>query len=121
MPDPTPTASPADQSSAEAAPPEAEATCDVHHLGADLDDARLAAEFGRLSGRTMETITYEATASVEAWATVRFKGESEVTEVRAQRPEVSHVEEQFLAARGGAAAGGEIEIVSLRVRRVGRV
>ncbi|HSI36280.1 MAG: hypothetical protein ACAI43_23075 [Phycisphaerae bacterium] len=115
-PDPAQTAPTIPEVPAEyASAPVASASEYVGHLGALLDDARVAAEFGRLSGRTMEQVGYARTAGVEAWASVRPSGGSEMMPVRVMRPEIAHVEEQVRAA-GGA---GPVEIVWLHVRRFG--
>jgi N-methylhydantoinase A len=106
------------------APPVAEASKTVVQLGADLDDARLAAEYGQVSGRTMEVIPYERTASVEAWADVRFKGQSHELQVRIGRPSWEEIEAKFKAAYeanyGRAPTDRPVEIVTVRVRRIGR-
>jgi N-methylhydantoinase A len=106
------------------APPVAEASKTVVQLGADLDDARLAAEYGRVSGRTMEVIPYERTAAVEAWADVRFKGQSHELQVRIGRPSWAEIEAKFIAAYeatyGRVPAGRAVEVVTVRVRRIGR-
>ena len=107
------------------APPVADASRTVVHLAAQLDDARLAAEFGMLSGQTMDRIGYEQTASVEAWADVRFRGQSHELTVRVDRPAIEHIVERFRAAYheryGWRPAERPIDIVTLRVRRLGRV
>jgi N-methylhydantoinase A len=96
----------------------------VVHLRDQIDDARLAAEFGGLSGQTMDAIPYDQTASVEAHADVRFRGQSYELKVRVQRPTLEHIRDEFLRAYvqayGQAPAGREIEIVTLRVRRTAR-
>lgn len=106
------------------APPVAESSKTVVQLGEELDDARLAAEYGQISGRTMETIGYEQTAAVEAWADVRFKGQSHELKVRVMRPDREQIEEAFRAAYttayGQLPEGKAVEIVTLRVRRLGR-
>jgi N-methylhydantoinase A len=105
------------------APAVAESSKTVLQLGADLDDARLAAEFGQISGRTMEAVTYEQTAGVEAWADVRFKGQSHELKVRLTRPSWEEIERQFHAAYehayGRLPTARAIEVVTLRVRRIG--
>jgi N-methylhydantoinase A len=107
------------------APPVADASHTVVHLGEALDDARLAAEFGDLSGQTMDVIPYDKTASVEAWADVRFKGQSHELTVRVERPASNHINDQFTAAYraryGRVPENRPIEIVTLRVRRFGRI
>jgi N-methylhydantoinase A len=106
------------------APPVADASRTVVHLGSALDDARLAAEFGAISGQTMDVIPYEQTASIEAWADVRFKGQSHELTVKVERPANDHIAGQFAEAyrtRYGQIPERQIEIVTLRVRRFGRV
>jgi N-methylhydantoinase A len=106
------------------APPVAEASKTVVQLGEQLDDARLAAEYGYVSGKTMEVISYEQTAAVEAWADVRFKGQSHELKVRVGRPSREEIEGKFLeayaVAYGRVPSGRAVEIVTLRVRRLGR-
>jgi len=106
------------------APPVAESSKTVVHLGAELDDARLAAEYGQISGRTMETIPYEQTAAVEAWADVRFKGQSHEIKVRVMRHGWEEISAGFVAAYesiyGQVPANRQVEIVTLRVRRIGK-
>jgi N-methylhydantoinase A len=106
------------------APPVAEASKTVVHLGEALDDARLAAEFGQISGRTMETIPYDRTAAVEAWADVRFRGQSHELKVRVGRPSLAEIGERFreayAAIYGRVPEGREAEVVTVRVRRIGR-
>ncbi len=107
------------------APPVGDVSKTVVHLGEQLDDDRLAAEFGGLSGQTMDVIPYEQTAAVEVFADVRFKGQSHELNVRVHRPSREHIAERFLEAyreRYGEPPGGKaIEVVTLRVRRIGRV
>jgi N-methylhydantoinase A len=106
------------------APPVVDASKTVLHLRGQLDDARIAAEFGQISGQTMQAIGYEQTSAVEAHADVRFRGQSHEVKVQVLRPGVEHIRKQFLAAYGQlfgrAPEGREIEIVTLRVRRIGR-
>ena len=106
------------------APPVADASKTVVHLRDQLDDARLAAEFGQISGQTMQSIPYDQTAVVEAYADVRFKGQSHEVKVRALRPSIDHVREQFLAAYeqlyGRVPQNRPIEVVTLRIRRIGK-
>lgn len=96
----------------------------VVHLGPQLDDARLAAEFGLISGQTMDVIPYEQTASVEVYADARFRGQSHELTVRIQRPTREHIAERFIDAYrqryGQVPLDRDVEIVTLRVRRVGR-
>ena len=106
------------------APPIAEASQTVVHLGDQLDDDRLAAEFGRISGKTMEAITYEQTASVQAFADVRFRGQSHEVTVPVDWRMRENIGRRFLDAYGAryghVPTGRAVEIVTLRVRRVAR-
>jgi N-methylhydantoinase A len=107
-----------------AAAPVADASQTVVHLGDRLDDARLAAEYTRISGMTLEQIPYEQTESVEAWADVRFRGQSHELKVRATRPMLESVEQAFRTAYveryGSVPDGKPVEIATIRVRRIGR-
>ncbi|HEX4796858.1 MAG TPA: hydantoinase/oxoprolinase family protein [Humisphaera sp.] len=106
------------------APPVADASKTVVHLGEQLDDARLAAEFGAVSMETIGAIPYEQTAAVEAYADVRFRGQSHEVKVRAQSPSNEQIKASFLkeyeTLYGKAPVDRPIEIVTLRVRRIGR-
>jgi len=106
-------------------PPVADVSKTVVHLGEQLDDARLVAEFGGLSGQTLDVIPYEQTALVEAHADVRFRGQSHELKVRVDRPTRDHITQRFLEdyerAYGLAPTGRAIEIVTLRLRRAARV
>ena len=96
-----------------AAAPVADASQTVVHLGDKLDDARLAAEYTRLSGITMDHVPYEQTESVEAWADVRFRGQSHELKVRTQRPSLDAIGDGLprvvrpaLRLRAAGAGGG---------------
>jgi N-methylhydantoinase A len=107
------------------APPVADASKTVLHLRAQLDDARVAAEYGYLSGLTSDVISHSQSASVEAFADVRFEGQSHELTVKVERPSRQHIETIFLdayrARYGQAPSGRPIEMVTLRVRRFGKV
>ena len=94
------------------------------HLGDALDDARIAAEYGVVSGRTLEQVPYDQTYAVEAWADVRFRGQSHELTVRVDRPSRAVIADAFQSAYrtlyGGLPTNREPEIVTLRVRRVGQ-
>jgi N-methylhydantoinase A len=107
------------------APPIADASQTVLHLGDKLDDERLVGEYGRLSGLTIDKIPYDQTAAVEVYADARFKGQSYELKVRVTRPTLQHIRDQFLAdytsRYGRAPENRAIEIVTLRVRRIAKV
>ena len=106
------------------APPVFDASKTVVHLADQLDDDRLAAEYGSLSGQTMDVIPFDQTGAVEVYADVRFRGQSHELMVRVERPAMEHIHERFVEAyraRYGQTPGERpIEIVTLRVRRLGR-
>jgi N-methylhydantoinase A/oxoprolinase/acetone carboxylase beta subunit len=106
------------------AAPVADSSKTVVHLGEELDDARLAAEYGQISGRTMEVIPYEQTASVEAWADVRFKGQSHELKIRVMRPGWEEITASFHSAYQSLynqiPENRPVEIVTLRIRRIGK-
>jgi N-methylhydantoinase A len=107
-----------------AAAPVADASQTVVHLGDRLDDHRLAAEYTRLSGMTMDHVAYEQTESVEAWADVRFKGQSHELTVRTARPSLDAIADAFRASYaalyGSLPEGKPVEVVTLRIRRFGK-
>ena len=108
------------------APAVTDAARTVVHLdrAGQLDDARLAAEYGKLSGETMEQVLYDQTGAVEAHADARFRGQSHELKVPVARPDREHIERAFLdayqALYGQVPAGRAVEVVTLRVRRLGR-
>jgi N-methylhydantoinase A len=106
-----------------AAPAVADASKTVVHLADQLDDARLAAEFGYLNLQVSHQLDNEHTASVEAWADVRFRGQSHEVKVRVTRPTwetiIDAFREAYQTLYGQAPEGRAVEIVTLRIRRVG--
>jgi N-methylhydantoinase A len=107
-----------------AAAPVADASQTVVHLGDKLDDHRLAAEYTRISGMTLEHVPYEQTAAVEPSADVRFRGQSHELNVRIDRPSLEAISDAFRAAYarqyGFLPEGRAIEVVTVRVRRTGK-
>jgi len=105
------------------APPVVDVSQTVVHLRDRLDDPRIAAECGRLNLAASERLPDEDTAAVEVYADVRFRGQSHELKVRVTRPSLAAIEEAFRAAYaasyGRVPEGREIEIVTLRLRRVG--
>jgi N-methylhydantoinase A len=95
----------------------------VVHLGDQLDDARIAAECGRLNLLASQALPDERTAAVEVYADVRFRGQSHELKVRVGRPEMSAIESAFRADYerefGRCPEGRAAELVTLRLRRVG--
>jgi N-methylhydantoinase A len=106
------------------APPVVDVSQSVVHLREHLDGARIAAECGRLNLAASERLPDEETSAVEVYADVRFRGQSHELKVRVTRPQRAAIEEAFRAAYqalyGRAPSGREVELVTLRLRRVGR-
>jgi N-methylhydantoinase A len=105
------------------APPLADASRTVVHLGDALDDDRLPAEFGAVSEMTLRQIPADKTAAVEVYVDARLKGQSHELKVRVDRPTREAIERAFLAeyerVYGRVPDGRAVEIVTLRVRRIG--
>src|SRR5206468_11305609 len=78
------------------APPLVDVSQTVLHLGENLDDARLAAEYGALSARGIETVALEQSASVETFADVRFEGQSHELSIRVTKPSRDSIRQTFL-------------------------
>lgn len=97
--------------------PYLEAWKNVLSLGDGLDDSRLIAEFGSLSGLTSDHIPIDQTASVEAYADVRRIGAVENTTIRVREPTLGHIQSRFAALSNPPSRETAIEIVILRVRR----
>ena len=104
-------------SPADAPAPYLEAWKIVLSLGDGLDDSRLIAEFGSLSGLTSDQIPIDQTASVEAYADVRRMGAVENTTIRVEEPTLDHIHSRFAALSNTPSKEKSIEIVILRVRR----
>jgi N-methylhydantoinase A len=108
-----------------AAPAVADASKTVVHLADQLDDNRLYAEFGSLNGLAGDVLPQEQTAAVEAYADVRFKGQSYEVKIRVTRPERELIEsafrDEYQKLYGQIPEGRPVEIVTLRIRRVGHM
>ena len=74
-----------------------EAWYGVLHLGSGLDDSRMVAEFGRLSGLASDHIPPEQTTSLEASADVRVVGQLDSIRFRVKDPSWDHIYDQFAA------------------------
>ena len=106
------------------AAPVSDASKTVLHLGDGLDDHRLYAEYGHLNMLAAETLPNDELAAVEAYADLRFRGQSYELTVRAKGADRTALEEAFREtyARqyGVCPTDRMIEIVTLRLRRIGR-
>jgi N-methylhydantoinase A len=115
------------------APPVVDVSQTVVHLGEHLDDARVAAECGRLnllasSGagfQPAEEAGWKPAPQVEVYADVRFRGQSHELKVRVHRPDLASIEATFRDAYvkqyGRCPEGRAVEVVTLRLRRIGHV
>jgi hypothetical protein len=96
----------------------------VLHLGDALDDARLIAEFGCLSGITSDHIPIHESSRVEAYATARVAGGAEDFTFAVKEPTLEHIHARLVEVckRAGGTPSNTpgMEIVSIRVRRYGR-
>lgn len=107
------------------APAVVDASRSVLHLGQGLDDHRLIAEIGSINAETIDAIPYEQTDRVEAYADVRFRGQSHELKVKLDSPTIDHLTARFHEAYsrmyGRIPSGREVEIVTLRIRRIGKI
>ncbi|MEM8874888.1 MAG: hydantoinase/oxoprolinase family protein [Planctomycetota bacterium] len=102
----------------------AERSRTVLHLKDVLDDDRLYAEFGTLNADAMDELPAEQTATIEASAEVRYVGQSHTVPIVVKTPTIDAVAAEFsrrYAERFGKALDRAIEVVTLRLRRVGPV
>ncbi len=106
------------------APPTVEASQTIVHLRQQLDDARLHSEFGALSVRTARMLPIEQTAKIEAFADCRWNGQSYEVMVPVTQPSIERIETNFrgmyTALYGRCPEGRSMEIVTVRLRRIGR-
>jgi N-methylhydantoinase A len=105
--------------------PLAEASRTVVQHAAQLDNARLHAEFDSLDAMTQSQLPDEATEQLQRFADVRFRGQSYEVKVPVDSPiAMASIDDAFNSAYaklyGALPSGRQIEIVTLRVRRVGR-
>ncbi len=106
------------------APPVADVSRTVVHLGDALDDARLAAEFAALDGMAAAQLPDDRTARTERFADVRFRGQSYELKVPVGAMSMAAVADAFKGAYaalyGPLPQGRPVELVTVRARRVGR-
>ena len=104
------------------APPVVDVARTVVHVQ-QLTDAEVEAEFARLSLEAEAQLPKAATASVEHFADVRFRGQSHELKVPVVGMTMADISRRFYAAYklayGRPPGGRAIEIVTLRVRRIG--
>jgi N-methylhydantoinase A len=105
------------------APPIVDVSRTVVHLSSHIDDAEIEAEFAKLSHESAEQLPESQTQTVEHFADVRFRGQSHELKIPVIGMTLADVSKQFYAAYrqmyGRPPRGRAIEIVTLRVRRIG--
>ena len=123
MPSPPPAQTGFISSATGEAIPYIEAWKNVSDLREQLDDARLIAEFGSLSGLTSDRIPVVQSTAVEVYADVRVAGQTDELRIRVEAPTLEHIQARFAdayeEAYGVLPPTAAIEIVILRVRRFG--
>jgi N-methylhydantoinase A len=105
------------------APPVVDVARTVVHLSTQLTDAEIEAEFAKLSEESAEALPTDRTQAVEHFADVRFRGQSHELKIPVVAMTVADISRRFYdayrAAYGRPPSGRAIELVTLRVRRVG--
>ena len=105
------------------APPIVDASHTIVHLGGQVNDAEIEAEFARLSQESAEQLPETHTAAIEHFVDVRFRGQSHEVKVPVVGMTVADISRRFYAAYkslyGRPPSSRAIEIVTLRVRRIG--
>jgi N-methylhydantoinase A len=104
------------------APAVADVARTVVHM-TQLTDADIEAEFARLTHEAEQTLPPAATQRVEYFADVRFRGQSYELKVAVDGMTMADISRRFYsdyrAAYGRPPGARAIEIVTLRVRRIG--
>jgi N-methylhydantoinase A/oxoprolinase/acetone carboxylase beta subunit len=106
------------------APPIVDVSRTVVHFGADLNDAEIEAEFAQLAEESARAIPEAQTARVDHFADVRFRGQSHELKVHVEAMTLTEISATFHAAYrkafGRPPRARAVEIVTLRLRRIGR-
>ena len=92
----------------------------VGDLGELLDDHRLIAELGYLSGITSDHLPYEQTAAIEVSVVVKLSGETDLRTVLIKEPTLAHLRSQMQATGPGFSVDSPMNIVTLLLRRFRR-
>ncbi len=104
------------------APPVVDAAHTVVHLGTQMNDAEIEAEFARLTAAC--GVADADVATSEYFADVRFRGQSFELKIPVIGMTLADISRRFYSAYrrvyGRPPASRAIEIVTLRVRRIGR-
>ena len=95
-------------------------------LAGKLDDNRIYSELGRLNASLIDDVPIDQVSAVESFADCRWRGQSHELTIRIHKPEREAIRVAFVDEYrrhfGDAKPprSGEFEIVTLRLRRVGR-
>ncbi|HSV15040.1 MAG TPA: hydantoinase/oxoprolinase family protein [Tepidisphaeraceae bacterium] len=105
------------------AKPIADASKTVVQIAGQMDDTRLKIEFEALDAIARQQMPDDAMARTERFADARFRGQSYEVKVPVETMSIAAIAERFKSAYnalyGMLPQGREIELVTLRVRRVG--
>jgi N-methylhydantoinase A len=105
------------------APPVVDVARTVVHLSSQINDAEIEAEFAKLAHDSAEQLPESQTQTVEYFADVRFRGQSHELKIAVVGMTLADISKRFYAAYrqtyGRPPSGRAIEIVTLRVRRIG--
>ena len=106
------------------APPTIDAARTIVHLGGQMNDAEIEAEFARLATESTGQLPHDQTRRIEYFADVRLRGQSHEVKVPVAGMTQADISRRFYSAYktlyGRPPSGRAIEIVTLRVRRIGR-
>ncbi len=106
------------------APPTVDAARTIVHLAGSINDAEIEAEFSHLAMESAARLPQEQTRKIEYFADVRFRGQSHEVKVPVAGMTQADISRRFYTAYktlyGRPPAGRAMEIVTLRVRRIGR-
>jgi N-methylhydantoinase A/oxoprolinase/acetone carboxylase beta subunit len=105
------------------APPVVDVARTVVHVADRMDDAELESEYAALSAEAARALADTRTGTIEYHADARFRGQSHELKVQVTTRTVAEISRQFHAAYralyGRPPQGRAVEIITLRVRRVG--
>jgi N-methylhydantoinase A len=105
------------------APPVVDVARTIIHIGMQINDSEVEAEFARLDQESAEQLPQEQTKAIEHFADVRFRGQSHEIKIPVVGMTLADISRRFYSAYrtmyGRPPTGRAIEIVTLRVRRIG--
>ena len=106
------------------APPLADVSRTVAHLGGNLSEQQLSQAYAELAIRAGAQLPVDQTLSIERFADCRFRGQSHELTITVNKASPLAIEREFRSAYqamyGQCPQGREVEIVTLRLRHRGR-